>query len=559
MENEKNKEMQAVEHPAEELDLDAIVAEVLGSDVPAAELDADTIVPEAPAEEATPAETDLDAIVAETMAAIDAAEELPDIETNLDKDAEFQEALEALKAFSARYDSSSQAPAEAPVQEAPVSQDTMPFTTPVVPPVETQEPTQKFAPVVQEEEAPAPAEAAPQEEQMPVRKGRPPVRKTRPQHKKGYGLFGLPHLVSTGIWLAIIVTIGISLGRIAWVCAADLLAFGKADKEISITIAETDDLKAISEKLASAGLVRYPNLFYQFAKITGKGEKINPGTYNLNSKYDYNALLKIMAYVDTRKPVIEVLVPEGYNCAQIFKLLEEKGVCTAADLEEWAANGELNEYWFLEGVTRGSKYCLEGYLYPDTYFFYENDEPARVLGKFLNNFKKRFTEKMYNDFLTMQKRFDTMLKENGYGKTYREKHKLTFHKLITLASIVEEEKATAAEGYNIAAVFYNRLAKPGSFPRLDSDATVYYAIGAYLEKKPLTAKDLASTSPYNTRLAGGLPPGPITNPGSYSLYASLYANQTRYYYFIFDKAAGIHRFSQTLEEHNEWAEKLGLQ
>jgi len=67
-----------------------------------------------------------------------------------------------------------------------------------------------------------------------------PVRKVRPKPKKGYGLFGLPHIVSTAVWLVLAIVIGISLGRLLWVCAADVLAFGKPNQEIAITITEDD-------------------------------------------------------------------------------------------------------------------------------------------------------------------------------------------------------------------------------------------------------------------------------------------------------------------------------
>ncbi len=565
MENENNKDIlpeEDISLSAEEILKDILAETGIAPDVPAEA--------EAPAEaeiavEAEPV-SELDARVEAHMASLEATQSLPEIETGMEGDAEFREALEALKAFSARYGEAEEAPTEeapaeeAPAEEAPaedalpqqpITENTVSFVPPVSAPVENLEATQQFDPVAE----PA-AEEAPQE--APVRK-KPPVRKGRPGTEKGYGLFGLPHVVSTGIWLAIILTVGISLGRILWVCAADLLAFGKPDKPFTITIEETDTIETIAEKLSSTGVIRYKNLFIQFAKLTGKGEDVLPGTYTLNTKYDYNALLKMMSYVPVNLEGITVLIPEGYNCAQVFRLLEEKGVCTAAELEEYAANGELNEYWFLEGVPRGTKYCLEGYLYPDTYQFYKNDEPRRVLQKFLNCFDYRFTEKMYNDFIAMQKRFDNMLKKNGYGKTYRETHKLTFHKLITMASIVEEEKATAAEGYDIAAVFYNRLAKPASYPRLDSDATVHYAIGSYLERHELTSKDLKTDSPYNTRKYGGLPPGPITNPGSFSLYAALYPSETAYYYFIYDAGLGYHRFSKTLKEHQNWVDFLKKQ
>jgi hypothetical protein len=188
---------------------------------------------------------------------------------------------------------------------------------------------------------------------------------------------------------------------------------------------------------------------------------------------------------------VDIMFPEGYNCAQIFALLEEKGVCTVADLEAYAAEGELSDYWFLEGVERGHKYCLEGYLAPDTYTFYTNDEPGRVLEKFLAEFDDRFTDKMKEDFATMQQRYNQALSDNGYGNEYIANNPLTLHKLVTLASIVQKETANDAESYNIASVFYNRLTDPASHPYLGSDATVYYAIGDYFgEKGELSQEEL---------------------------------------------------------------------
>lgn len=384
------------------------------------------------------------------------------------------------------------------------------------------------------------------------------VRKARPERKKGYGLFGIPHLISTAIWLVLIVFIGVSLGRMLWVCCADLMAFGKTPQEITITIDDNEDIDSISKKLGEAGLVRYPGLFKLFAQVTGKADNIDFGTYTLNSLYDYNAMINAMASVSSRRDVVSVMIPDGYNCAQIFRLLEEKEVCTAADLEAYAATGELDDYWFLDGLSRGTKYCLEGYLAPDTYNFYTNDDPRRVLEKLLDEFDDRFTDIMKEDFAEMQTRYANMLASQGYGSEYIDSHKLTLHQLVTLASIVEKETSSNKESFDIASVFYNRLANP-TFPYLGSDATVYYAIGDYFfEKEELTSADLSNISPYNTRNHEGLPPGPVCNPGIYSLYATLDPNDTSYYYFVFDASIGEHLFSKTYDEHLKKVNSLGL-
>ena len=430
-------------------------------------------------------------------------------------------------------------------------------------------PAEEELPIVIDDEPSAeeevPAEDVPAEEALPEEAEEVPEdgKKRRPRMKKGYGLLGIPHILATLIWLALIVAIAVPLGRLGWMYVADVMAFGKESKEATLTITEEEvangDLESISQKLADAKLVRFPGLFQKFAELTGKGERIDPGTYTLNAHLDYNALLNNMMDHGPSQEVVTIMFPEGYNCAQIFAKLEEEGVCTAADLEEYAANGELNEYWFLEGIERGHKYCLEGYLSPNTYDFYTNDEPRRVLEKFLDAFNTSFTEKMLENYENMQQRYNSMLFSNGYDRDYIEANPLTLHKVITLASIVQKETSNDNESYSIASVFYNRLTSPGSHPYLGSDATVYYAIGDYFgEKEELTQADLDFDSPYNTRNNQGLPPGPICNPGPYSIYAALDPNRTDYYYFVYSAEDGEHWFASTLEEHEDNLRKLGL-
>ena len=414
---------------------------------------------------------------------------------------------------------------------------------------------------------PAPAEEIPQEEYVEEEiidepyleeeeeeemEDDTPPRKGRPKWKKGYGLLGIPHIISTVIWLAITALIGISLGRVLWVCCADVMAFGKPEVTAYITVTEEDDIESVAQKLEDAGLIRYSGLFQKFAEITKKQDRINAGVYELGSHLDYNAMINHMVYSSTGREIVEITFPEGYNTAQTFRLLESKGVCSVADLEEWAANGELSEYWFLEGVKRGDKYCLEGYLYPDTYQFYTNSEPQVVLEKFLDAFDMRFTDIMKEDFATMQQRYSKMLANRGMAD-----QTLTLHQVVTVASVIERETANDAESYDIASVFYNRVTNPNILT-MGSDATVYYAIGDYFhEKDELEQSDIDSDSPYNTRKAQGIPPGPICNPGAYSLYAALDPNDTNYHYFIYDAENSQHLFSNTYDEHLAKAKQLG--
>ena len=403
--------------------------------------------------------------------------------------------------------------------------------------------TRFFAAPLLEEITPEPpknAQKIVEEEPQPE----PVVRKLRPKAKKGYGLLGIPHIIATVIWLCLIVAIGSTLGRTLWVCAADLLALGKVGQEVTVTIDEGDDIQTISEKLQKVGMVRYPKLFTAFAELTGKGDGILVGTITFSDTtvYDYNALINAMSYRGGSSVTVQIMIPEGYNCAQIFALLDEKGVCLESQLEEYAANGELESYWFLSEVERGHKYCLEGFLFPDTYEFYLDDEPRRVLEKFLNNFEYRFTSRMVDKFVALN---------NTLGGT-----KLTMKQLVTMASIIEKEKANTLEGYTISSVFYNRLKNAASYPFLNSDATIKYDT-EYRSKGQLVTDWQINASPYNTYTQKGLPPGPIANPGLASLDAALEPEDTDYFYFIFDKTAGVHRFSKTLAEHEQKGRELG--
>jgi len=435
-----------------------------------------------------------------------------------------------------------------------------------------EEPTQMFRPV----EAPAPQEQpAPVQEEQPAPEKRTARRrraaqgeKARPEGKKGYGLGGVPHIIATAILVAISVFIGFTLGMGLWLGAADLLAFKQEPPEaLSLIVKQDDTVEDVAQQLKEKGLIRYPELFVFFAELTGKGDRIAAGTYVLNPvlpdgtmpthTYDYSALLSAMRETGPARQTVKIMFPEGSNCAQIFALLEEKGVCTVAELEAYAATGELDDYWFLEGVERGHKYCLEGFLAPDTYEFYTNDDPERVLDKFLYEFDDRFTDRMHTQFEQLQERQAKILRQRGYGDDFIEENKLTLRQVVTLASMVEKESANDAESFDVASVFFNRLCNPGNYPFLNSDATILYAT-QYYNKGELTTDALINESPYNTYTHRGLPAGPITNPGANSLYAALTPNETGYYYFIYDEDAGFHRFSKTLAEHESWGRKLGV-
>ena len=364
------------------------------------------------------------------------------------------------------------------------------------------------------------------------------VNKGRPKRKKGEGLLGIPNILVTFVWLAMIVMIGVTAGRMLWVCAADVLAFGREDKVVTVTIYEADTMEDIVDKLHKNGLIRYKSLFQFYADISDAEEDIKPGIYDLNTRYDYHALVNFMSPRSSRE-VITLTIPEGYTSRQIFSLLEENRICTAQDIAAYAANGELNDYWFLENVERGTETCLEGYLFPDTYEFYKNSTPREALQRMLNNFEIKFDEEM-------RAQLDALNADLTGDYTVRE--------ITIVASLIEKESAAPVESPKVAGVIYNRLFNWGNNPPyLNIDASIVYALDG---KAELTREDLRTDHPYNTYTRTGLTPGPIANPGLASLKAALNPESHNYYYYVLNPATGMHQFSTTNEEHNAYVRKF---
>lgn len=454
-------------------------------------------------------------------------------------------------------------PAEDFEDTIPQAMDILPSETdPIFPEEETREPVAAdlYEEYVQSEEDPIITDIfaeleAPVEEPLELPQETPdpaPIpRKGRPKRKKGEGLFGLPHLAATLIWLAIIVTIGVTLGKIMWVCAADVLAFGRESKPVSVTIVATDNIDTIAAKLHEAGLVNYPELFKLYVQITDSEEEITTGTFLLNTNYDYHALVNGLAPSSSSRSVVEILIPEGYNCRQIFQLLADNNVCSVAALEDYAANGEFADFWFLQGLERGDRYCLEGYLFPDTYEFYIGSTPREALGKMLIGFDTRFTEEIQSQLPALNEQLSAMMRENGCSEEYIAAHQLTIRDVLIVASLIEEETASVTESPVIASVIYNRLTQDMEYERyLGIDAALIYVTGS------ASNIDTSMDSPYNTYINAGLTPTPITNPGLASIQAALNPADTDYYYYVLNPETGTHQFSKTREEHEQWIEQF---
>lgn len=350
------------------------------------------------------------------------------------------------------------------------------------------------------------------------------------------------------MYAAFILCASVLLAVFGWMAASDVLALNKTAERVEITLPEsaftqktvdvTDengnvtgtktirvaDINTVSGVLKDYGLINYRWLFQLYSKFSNAESKLSPGTYVLTTNLDYRALVKKMqAGADSQLQTL-VMFPEGYNLDQVFARLEENGVCSKEDLYAAAANAEFS-YAFLEGVETGDPYRLEGFLFPDTYYFYQGMQASSAINKFLSNLHYRTTDEIWQKTHALN---------------------LTFRQVITVASLIEREAANDAERARIASVIYNRL---NIGMPLQLDSTVVYALRDTGETTMSVELIQATDSPYNTYLYQGLPPGPICNPGMKSIEAALNPEQTNYYYFALNMETKSMEFFTTLEQH----------
>ena len=274
-------------------------------------------------------------------------------------------------------------------------------------------------------------------------------------------------------------------------------------------------LSGLAHLLKKEELISSKTSFIILGKLTRSERKIKPGEYALDTSM---GPLKMLDMFKGGKVVLhKIRIPEGYSAQQIGSLLEMKGLITQEKFLKWVQHPKLINRF---GINAPS---LEGYLFPETYFFPKYMEGDKMIQTMVSRFKKTFSPEW---------------QERAKALT------MTEHKVVTLASIIEKETGKENERSLISAVFHNRIKR--GMP-LQSDPTVIYALPDF--NGNLTRKHLSYLSPYNTYRVRGLPPGPIANPGAKSIEAALYPADVKYYYFV-SKNDGSHYFSKTLGEHN---------
>lgn len=331
-------------------------------------------------------------------------------------------------------------------------------------------------------------------------------------------------IIKTIIWILciIIVSVGLAFGVIY--AGADYMGIGFGrGSDVTIEIEQGMSTEQIAEELKEAGAVKIPLLFRVYAKFKHYDSQFKYGVYSFNTEAGYEAISQMLIEEGALAQSVKVTIPEMSSIDDIAEILEENGVCTKSDFINEVQNGEFG-YDFIDDIPVDNVYYrLEGYLFPETYDFYnfDSEECAHLaVEKMLKTLDDKLTDGM------MQK-----ISESGY----------TLHEIMTMASIVElEAGGSPDEMANVAAVFYNRL-ESDDFTTLGSSPTRKYPYGG---------------GKYNTYESPGLPPGPLCSPSLKSIEASIEPTEDfDYYYFVTDASMKFY-YNKTLAEHNSTIARL---
>jgi UPF0755 protein len=319
----------------------------------------------------------------------------------------------------------------------------------------------------------------------------------------------------------VILSIIIFLSAVVFIFSVLLLnySFSPIDRKnvnIVVDIPTGSSFWESTEILNKAGLIKNRFFFYSLAAARGARRHICAGEYEINTLMTPWTMIKKLTRGEVK--IYKVIIREDLTLRDIAEILEKDKLINKEIFFDLARDKEFMESLNIEAES------LEGYLFPDTYYFNRSMNTRRIIKKMVDTFREKVTPAMIK-----------RAEELGFSP----------HQFITLASIIGKESGADSEKSRISAVFHNRLNKK---MRLQSDPTAVYDMDRF-EGKVLRSH-LKRKSPYNTYLIKGLPPGAIANPGLDSLKATINPAHVDYLYFV-SKNDGSHYFSSSLVEHNQ--------
>jgi UPF0755 protein len=274
-------------------------------------------------------------------------------------------------------------------------------------------------------------------------------------------------------------------------------------RETVVSISKGETLRDVSQKLEAGNYIHFASLFEFSIGIGGSERQIVTGDYFIDAPMSVFSLARILTHKENRLDPIRITFPEGMTVHEIAE---------KAEVELPSFNRE-------EFITLAQS--SEGYLFPDTYFFFRTADAEEVFGVLSQSFKKQIEE------------LKDKISASGH----------TVSEIITMASLIEKEAGKDGERGIISGILWKRITQ--RIP-LQVDAPFAYILGK--SSSELTTKDLAIDSPYNTYKYRGLPPKPIGNPGLASITAALEPIASPYFFYLHG-SDGMIRYAKTFEEH----------
>lgn len=353
----------------------------------------------------------------------------------------------------------------------------------------------------------------------------------------------------------LVIFFGIRLGNFVYNAVIDYTGISNNEFQIVVELPEDPSLDQVADVLKENGVISNVDFFKKYVDMKDDLEDFVGGEFVLSSSMNYSTIVSTLLASKNELITVEVTIIEGMTAYEVGQLLEENSVCRAEDFMKYYRD-RMNVYDFelrlSDDLHKFNQ--MEGYLFPDKYEFYVNNELKNHPDEEIDTTKDAevAAKKIYSNFnskitKTMYKRMNEM--------------GLTLNDLITLASIVQSEVSNVEDMKTVASVFLNRLRTGGEFSKLQSDVTVFYVqdyIEPYYKDYGLSTSLSVISNSYDTYECDGIPAGPICNPGMDAIGAVLDAYTTDYFYFCANEETGETYYGKTLEEHEANLVKAGL-
>ncbi|MBR2869247.1 MAG: endolytic transglycosylase MltG [Clostridia bacterium] len=390
-------------------------------------------------------------------------------------------------------------------------------------------------------------------------KPEPPVQKSwndeqsstasKTKKKASRGSFDFKKAMQNGliIFCSVVLIFTTAFSAFGISCVNDVLALNRSEEKVKVTIPQNATTDDILDILDDNGLIHnklfckaYYELFSWFKNIN-KSKKPGPPVY-LSGVYYVERNLGLEGFLNRFKvskkdsDTVWLVFPEGWTIYQIIDKIDKFEVCSKEEMLSAISEADF-EFDFIKeiGTKPNRTFTLEGYLYPDTYEFYEKSDANSVIRKLLQGSENKWTDE-----------FEQRRAELG----------MTRDEVLTIASIIQREAANSDQMGKISAVIHNRYNKPASWPTIGCDSTKNY-INNFIASRVSPSDAIAFRNAYDTYSIQGLPPGPICNPGEDAIKAALWPDEDfgDYYYFRHDKNGKIY-MAKTQAEHDANGNKV---